>query len=191
LKKQFPINIKHLPKKIDKKDILLNLFAPCFFVYIQAVVGYIREAEKEEGAVKSPAPEMVETMDYFMEVETFADNLEIPWAIDFINKNTALITERTGRLRIVKNGALQAEAVKNTPQVLHEGQGGLLDVAVDPEYEENGWIYLDYSHELKEYEGNRPPAMTRLVRGKIENNPHAGNGATQLLLETLHCRLRA
>ena len=137
---------------------------------IRAVVGYIREAEKEEGAVKPPAPEMVETMDYFMEVETFADNLEIPWAIDFIDENTALITERPGRLRIVENGVLQAEAVKNTPQVLHEGQGGLLDVAVDPEYERNGWVYLAYSHELKEYEGNRPPAMTRLVRGKIENN---------------------
>ncbi|MGM0619671.1 MAG: PQQ-dependent sugar dehydrogenase [Bacteroidota bacterium] len=137
---------------------------------IRAVVGYIREAEKEEGAAKPSAPEMVETMDYFMEVETFADNLEIPWAIDFIDENTALITERPGRLRIVENGELQAEAVKNTPQVLHEGQGGLLDVAVDPEYERNGWIYLAYSHELKEYEGNRPPAMTRLVRGKIENN---------------------
>jgi glucose/arabinose dehydrogenase len=123
-------------------------------------------------------------------VETFADNLEIPWAIDFIDENTALITERPGRLRIVESGGLQAEAVKNTPQVLHEGQGGLLNVAVDPEYERNGWVYLAYSHELKEYEGNRPPAMTRLVRGKIEDNPHAGNGATQFLLETLHCRLR-
>jgi len=150
---------------------------------IQAVVQYIQNAEDEKGVVKPPAPEIVETMDYFMEVETFADNLDIPWAIDFIDENTALITERPGRLRIVKNGMLQAEAVKNTPPVLHEGQGGLLDVAVDPEYERNGWIYLAYSHELKEYEGNRPPAMTRLVRGKIENNTWTNQ---QVIFEAPH-----
>ncbi len=137
---------------------------------IRAIVGYIREVEKKEGIEKPPIPETVETMDYFMIAEPFAENLEIPWAIDFIDENTALITERPGRLRIVKNGQLQAEPIRNIPEVLHEGQGGLLDVAVDPEYERNGWIYLAYSHALKNFEGERPPAMTRIVRGKIENN---------------------
>jgi aldose sugar dehydrogenase len=137
---------------------------------IRAVVQYIRAAEADKGVVKPPTPEMVETMDYFMEVETFADNLEVPWAIDFIDNNTALITERPGRIRVVKNGILQTEPVRNTPQVLNEGQGGLLDVAVDPDYVQNGWIYLAYSHALEKYEGERPPAMTRIVRGKIENN---------------------
>lgn len=137
---------------------------------IQAVVQFIRDAENEKGVVKPATPEMFETMDYFMEVETFADNLEIPWAIDFIDKNTALITERPGRLRVVKNGVLQPEPVKNTPKVLHEGQGGLMDVAVDPMYAENGWIYLAYSHALEDFEGDRPPALTRIVRGKIESN---------------------
>jgi aldose sugar dehydrogenase len=137
---------------------------------IRAVVQYIRAAEADKGVVKPPTPEMVETMDYFMEVETFADNLEVPWAIDFIDNNTALITERPGRIRVVKNGILQTEPVRNTPQVLNEGQGGLLDVAVDPDYVQNGWIYLAYSHALENYEGERPPAMTRIVRGKIENN---------------------
>jgi aldose sugar dehydrogenase len=137
---------------------------------IRAVVQYIRAAEADKGVVKPPTPEMVETMDYFMEVETFADNLEVPWAIDFIDNNTALISERPGRIRVVKNGILQTEPVRNTPQVLNEGQGGLLDVAVDPDYVQNGWIYLAYSHALEKYEGERPPAMTRIVRGKIENN---------------------
>jgi aldose sugar dehydrogenase len=137
---------------------------------IRAVVQYIRAAEADKGVVKPPTPEMVETMDYFMEVETFAGNLEVPWAIDFIDNNTALITERPGRIRVVKNGILQTEPVRNTPQVLNEGQGGLLDVAVDPDYVQNGWIYLAYSHALEKYEGERPPAMTRIVRGKIENN---------------------
>ena len=137
---------------------------------IRAVVNYIRTIEKEEGVQRPPVPETVETMDYFMAAEVFADNLEIPWAIDFIDEQTALITERPGRLRMVKNGQLQPEPVKNTPEVLHEGQGGLLDVAVDPEYERNGWIYLAYSHALSEFQDNRPPAMTRLVRAKIIDN---------------------
>ncbi len=137
---------------------------------IRALVGYIREIEKEEGVEKPPVPETLETMDYFMVAETFADNLVIPWAIDFIDENTALVTERPGRLRIVKNGQLQPDPVRNTPEVLHEGQGGLMDVAVDPEYEQNGWIYLAYSHALKNFQGERPPAMTRIVRGKIEDN---------------------
>src|SRR5690554_1588358 len=111
---------------------------------IRAIVSYIRDIEKEEGVSRPPVPEVVETMDYFMNSEVFADNLEIPWAIDFIDEDTALVTERPGRLRMVRDGKLMPEPVKNTPEVLHEGQGGLLDVAVDPDYEENGWIYLAY-----------------------------------------------
>src|SRR6056297_2040312 len=83
---------------------------------IRSVVQYIRTAEKEKGVTRPPLPEMVETMDYFMKTETFAGQLEIPWAIDFIDQNTALITERPGRLRIVRNGELQSEPVRNTPQ---------------------------------------------------------------------------
>ncbi len=137
---------------------------------IRSVVQYIRDIEKKEGVQRPPIPEEVETMDYFMVAETFADNLEIPWAIDFIDENHVLITERPGRLRMVINGKLLAEPVKNTPTVLHEGQGGLMDVAVDPDYASNGWIYLAYSHALEKYQGERPPAMTRLVRGKIVDN---------------------
>lgn len=137
---------------------------------IRSLVGYIRSVEQEEGVQRPPVPETVETMDYFMVPEVFAEDLEIPWAIDFLDENTALITERPGRLRVVKDGKLLDDPVKNTPDVLHEGQGGLMDVAVDPEYMQNGWIYLAYSHALTQYQGDRPPAMTRIVRGKIENN---------------------
>lgn len=138
---------------------------------IRAVVRYIRDAEKNSGAVKPPIAELTETMDYNVKIEKFAEGLEIPWAIDFIDINTALITERPGRLRLVVNGKLQTKPIQNTPTVLHAGQGGLLDVAVDPDYKENGWIYLAYSHEIEQRQGDsRSRAMTRLVRGKIKNN---------------------
>ncbi len=138
---------------------------------IRSIMSYIRDSEKEVGAEKPPIAKEIETLDYKIDVEIFAEGLEVPWGIDFLDKSTALITERPGRLRMVKNGKLLADPVKNTPEVLNEGQGGLLDVAVDPDYSDNGWIYLAYSHVLKgNFEGDRPPAMTRIVRGKIENN---------------------
>jgi glucose/arabinose dehydrogenase len=65
---------------------------------------------------------------------------------------------------------LNPESVAGIPKVLHEGQGGLLDVAVDPKYSENGWIYLAYSHALPEPGQQRPPAMTRIVRGRLVGN---------------------
>ncbi|MCK3683536.1 PQQ-dependent sugar dehydrogenase [Maribellus sp. YY47] len=153
-------------------------------VEIGAILKYIRSSEKNAGAERPPVVKELETMDYFMNVDVFAENLEVPWAIDFIDASTALITERPGRLRIVKNGVLQKEAVRNTPEVLNEGQGGLLDVAVDPDYSENGWIYLAYSHALNNVEGaERPPAMTRIVRGKISDNTWVDQ---QVLFEAPH-----
>lgn len=138
---------------------------------IRAIMKYVRESEKKAGSEKPPIAKALETLDYDITIEIFAEGLEVPWAIDFLDKNTALITERPGRLRIVKNGNLQAEPIKNTPTVLNEGQGGLMDVAIDPDYQTNGWVYLAYSHVLKSSkEGERPGAMTRIVRGKIENN---------------------
>ncbi|WP_321347543.1 PQQ-dependent sugar dehydrogenase [uncultured Draconibacterium sp.] len=151
---------------------------------INAILSYIRESENKVGAKKPPIAKEIETLDYKVDVEIFAEGLEVPWAIDFIDKNTALITERPGRLRIVANGKLLDEPVKNTPEVLNEGQGGLLEVAVDPDYAENGWIYLAYSHVLTSgYDGNRPPAMTRLVRGKIEDNTWTNE---EVLFEAAH-----
>lgn len=110
------------------------------------------------------------TLDYAINVEVFADSLDTPWAIDFADAQTALVTERSGALWVVQGGRLMSEPVAGTPAVVAEGQGGMLDVAVDPAYDENGWIYLAYSHLLPEGDGERPPAMTRVVRGHIRDN---------------------
>lgn len=138
---------------------------------IKAVLKYITDVEKKTGAVKPALVKELETLDYKLNVEVFAEGLEIPWAIDFLDPQTALITEKPGRVRVVSKGKLQPEPVKNTPKVLNEGQGGLMDVAFDPNYKENGWIYLAFSHVLeKKEQDDRPGAMTKIVRGKIENN---------------------
>ena len=138
---------------------------------IRAILKYVTDSEKNAGAVKPALVKELETLDYKLNVEVFAEGLEIPWAIDFLDPTTALITEKPGRLRVVSKGKLQPEPVKNIPKVLNEGQGGLMDVAVDPNYKENGWIYLAFSHVLDKKAGEeRPGAMTKIVRGKIDNN---------------------
>lgn len=141
---------------------------------INQVVDFIMEGAAGEEMAASTTPSAIyddlETLDYRVSVEVFADSLEIPWAIDFLDERTALITERPGRLRVVKDGRLDPDPVSGIPQVLHEGQGGLMDVTVDPEYDQNGWIYISYSHVLPGGADGRPPAMTRIVRGKLRDN---------------------
>ena len=137
---------------------------------INQVVDYLLKSERVAGAVKPPIPDSIQTMDCNIRIEKYAEGLDVPWSIDFIDEKTALVTERPGRLRMIKDGKLIANPVSGTPEVLAEGQGGLLDVAVDPEYDKNGWVYLSYSHKLEQAGRNRPPAMTRIVRGKIKNH---------------------
>src|SRR5690606_33585143 len=123
------------------------------------------------GAVKPPAPEQLQTPDYHVRVETFAEGLDEPWGIAFPDANTALITEKRGTLRVVRDGVLDPRPVANTPKVVAEGQGGLMEVALDPDYANNGWVYLSYSEGLEPAPGEtRVNAMTVIVRGRIRDH---------------------
>jgi len=150
---------------------------------VEALAEYLESVEEELGVTKPPPPTKLQTLDYEIDVALFAEDLEIPWAIDFLDENTALITERPGRLRVVHNDTLISEPITGTPKVLHEGQGGLLDVAVDPDYAENGWVYLSYSHEIEPEAGNRTVAMTRIVRGRLRDGAWADE---QVVYEAPH-----
>ena len=151
---------------------------------IRTIVDHMAEAEKTAGVTKPPPPKQLQTMDYDVQVQVWAEQLDIPWGIDFVDEQTAFVTERGGHLRVVKDGVLQSEPVAGTPTVLAEGQGGLMDVAVDPDYAENGWIYLAYSHALEGGEDTRrPPAMTRIVRGHVSDNTWTNQ---QIIYEAPH-----
>ena len=138
---------------------------------INGLIDFIFEQEKAGGAVKPLPPKSIHTLDYEVRIEVLAENLDIPWSIAFTRPGNALVTERPGTVRQLLSGQLLTEPVLGTPKVLHEGQGGLLDIAVDPEHDENGWVYLAYSHALPPISGEgRPSAMTRVVRGHIADN---------------------
>src|SRR4026209_637153 len=79
--------------------------------------------------------------------------LEYPWGMAFLPDGRLLIPEKPGRLRIFANGKL-TEPIENVPKVAYNGkpgeQGGLLDVAVDPEFDQNRRIYLSYSEDASQ-----------------------------------------
>jgi glucose/arabinose dehydrogenase len=137
---------------------------------IRSILEFLEQAEKTAGVTKPPPPEKLYSLDYEIAVQIWVDGLNIPWGIAFPDDHTVLVTERPGNLRVIRDGVLVDEPVRGTPQVLHEGQGGLLDVALDPQFDENGWVYLTYSHVLPSSGEGRPPAMTRVVRGRIEDH---------------------
>ena len=78
-------------------------------------------------------------------VITVASGLEHPWGLAFLPDGRMLVTERPGRLRIVDADGKLSKPVKGVPEVYAVGQGGLLDVALDPKFAENRLIYWSYA----------------------------------------------
>ncbi len=93
---------------------------------------------------------------------TIVEGLEHPWSMAWLPNGEILITERPGRLRIVRNGVLEPKAIAGIPEVLAVGQGGLMDVSLHPNFSENRLIYLTYAY------GSRDNNHTRVARAKFE-----------------------
>ena len=80
-----------------------------------------------------------------VKIDTLATGLESPWGLEFLPDERILIVERSGSLRIWEDGQLHSEPVPGLPEIWAHGQGGLLDVAMHPDYEQNQWLYFAYS----------------------------------------------
>ncbi len=85
-----------------------------------------------------------------LQLEKVADGFGVPWAMAFLSENKLLITEREGFVRILDINSGKQLTVTNSPKVLSEGQGGLLDVALSPDYKKSGWIYFTYVKAIDE-----------------------------------------
>ena len=97
-------------------------------------------------------------------VVTVADGLVQPWAIAFLPDGDVLITERPGRLRVMRQGKLLPDAVDGVPKVFHSSQGGLLEVMPHPNFTSNRLIYLSFSKPG----ATDSQATTALVRGRFD-----------------------
>lgn len=110
------------------------------------------------------APQTIETIHQKIRVVPHVRGLNTPWSIAFLPNGDMLVTEKAGRLRAVRNGVLAPEPISGTPQVLTQGQGGLLEVLPHPRFNENRWLYLTYSKS-----GDRRNT-TALARGRLDGN---------------------
>ncbi|WP_149240092.1 PQQ-dependent sugar dehydrogenase [Dyadobacter sp. 32] len=106
-----------------------------------------------------------------LKVDTVASGLKMPWATTFLPNGDLLVTERVGKLRLVKKGVLDPQDISGLPEILYKGQGGLLDVQLHPDYAKNGWIYISYSSPKAEgEEGDDGGANTGLIRAKLKDH---------------------
>lgn len=97
-------------------------------------------------------------------VTTVASGLQYPWSLAFLPDGSALVTERPGQLRrIAPDGTLNA-AITGVPEVHAEGQGGLLEVLLDPGFADNRTLYLSFAH------GDKKANATRVVRARLEGD---------------------
>ncbi len=95
-------------------------------------------------------------------VERVVGGLEQPWAIAFLPGGEMLVSERPGGIKLVSNG--QATELFGAPEVHAQNQGGMLDVVVHPDYEQNGWIYMTYS------KGDDDATVPALARARLDGN---------------------
>ena len=118
----------------------------------------------KEKVTEKIAINTIENQQQKFKVETVVPDLEIPWGMVFLPDGAMLVTERKGELIHFKDGI--KTLVKNVPEVYFEGQGGLLDITLHPNYEVNGWIYFSFSSNI---ENVGKGGNTTIMRAKLNN----------------------
>lgn len=93
-------------------------------------------------------------------LETVAQNLEHPWSLAFLPDGAMLVTEREGRLRMIRNASLLEAPISGVPELVVSGQGGLLDIILHPDFKQNQVLFLSYAHR------NRKGMTTRVARAR-------------------------
>ena len=115
-------------------------------------------------AASVSAQDVYKSSNHDYRVVTVAEDLVQPWSMAWLPGGDMLITEKPGRLRIVRDGNLLPEAIPGVPEVFYEGQGGLFDVLPHPNFNDNRWVYLTYSKKTAD------SSATAIARGRLEND---------------------
>jgi glucose/arabinose dehydrogenase len=102
----------------------------------------------------------LKTEEITVRADIIADGLEHPWGLDFLPGGDVIVTERPGRIRILSDGEL-SDPVEGVPEVAARGQGGLLDIAVSPDFATSGLVFFSFS------EPGRGGAGTAVARAKL------------------------
>jgi glucose/arabinose dehydrogenase len=138
----------------------------------KALVDYIIASQDRPLAAPRPFPPFIETEDYKVRVEPLVTEgfSSDPWAIEFVDDRRALITERRQGLRWMVDGKLDPRPIEGLPVAAHSGVAGMLDLALHPNYKENGWVYIAYVHPLGDPDSSKTRSLTRLIRGRVKGH---------------------
>jgi aldose sugar dehydrogenase len=130
---------------------------------VQAAVGIIFLSLGQSAVAQAPAAGRIKTEKADVVVDTVASGLEHPWGLAFLPDGRMLVTEREGRLRVVDAKGELSQPIRELPRIAARGQGGLLDVALDPNFAENRFVYLSFAEDR----GNGQ-AGTSVARGRLD-----------------------
>lgn len=137
---------------------------------VEELAAYVRKGIPADRSLLKPAAVagdvVVSEVQNFI-VETMVTGLEVPWGLAFLPGGDLLITERAGTMHRFSNGKL-SPPIEGLPPLRAEGQGGLLDVCLHPDYTKNGWIYFAYS--ALSPEAGKTRSNTAIMRAKLEDN---------------------
>ena len=153
-----------------------SLFArtlACVLVFglMASVPALLQASQSANDAADALPPDVYESSRHNFRVVTLAEGLDNPWSLAWLPSGEMLVTERTGRLRIIRNGKLEPEPVSGWPRVYkEEGQGGFMDVVPHPDFATNRVLYLSYGKPNED--GSQ--GTTTVVRGRLEGNRVVG-----------------
>lgn len=142
----------------------MKIFGFIQILFLTLVISSCNDAESTSDAL--PAETDFKTV-------TIADGLVHPWALEFMPDGSYLISERRGKLWHVAPSGTKTE-ITGVPDVYHEGQGGLLDIMLAPDFDNNGWIYFSYAAASPE---DPDLANTEIARARLDIRNHRLNNA--------------
>ena len=126
----------------------------------------LKDVDKYKFASK-PTSNVFPSEGQTVKLDTVANGLKSPWGMAFLPDGDLLVTDRNGEVYRVGKGG-QKTTVSGGPSVVVEGQGGLLDVALHPDFAQNGFVYMSYS--AMKMEGDQKLSSTAVVRAKLAGN---------------------
>ena len=122
-------------------------------------------------SVRREVPKEIDTeLNTLAVVVLVSEGLNIPTGIEFVDDRRALITERPGGLRWLVDGELDPKPILGLPPTWYFRDAGMLDLALHPEYEDNGWIYIANSDPIGDSKDRKAPAMLQIIRGRIDGH---------------------
>lgn len=134
---------------------------------LAGITGWMSCTPKETEVTQEPIDEIhaVQTDKMLIKVDTLYTDFDNPWGMTWLPDGRMLVTEKKGEILIFKGDQFTGEKIQGLPEVWTVNQSGLLDIAIHPKFDDNGWIYISYGKPMPD-----STAATTIMRFKLEGN---------------------